>query len=511
METESHPAPESEFSHSPWLEMGHFTSPQHSPPVPEYNGFEFGHPPIMTVDASYGMSLPPPYASMPLPMPTHSWPSLLTQQSPFHENGIPPTPPLPQSVSPSAPVPPDRRQMCLYHQEHQTAKQTDIGALFGVERSTVSKVLRQKDKYLNPEDGSRSPIKRAKGKVPDIEKALSNWLRNYQGKGLPINDEMIREKALFFASNCGCPDGKQKVLTAAWLEKFKQRNGLLGAKARKGSLDARRGSGSISPTHIITDHANGARQSPSRRSSVSPQNGIGSPISPTHSDGGGKRDLPELAGGYQQIHTKSTTPLDTGSTGMVSPTSTLVSESPFTPTSQTRALSGSNLSRPRSQTFPLVPIDPTLVTADDSMDHQSDNHNVAILESPLEFGDEDSHVAKDNDPRKFIKRNRSNPEIKSKSMQPPASVTKSSVSSPVLGPGSPTQDEARHAFETVIKYFERQPTSLTAQEYMTMGKLMERLELAKNQQNAVGAGLPRIDEHDDVPRVNKKRSIHSLG
>ena len=145
METETHYAPENEFSHSPWVDMGTFTSPQHSPPVPEHNGFEFGPSPIMAVDASYGMSLPPPYASMPLPMPSHSWPSMLTaQQSPFHENGLPPTP-LPQSVSPSAPAPPvrkastggqtprrtltdeDRRQMCLYHQEHSGAKQTDIG------------------------------------------------------------------------------------------------------------------------------------------------------------------------------------------------------------------------------------------------------------------------------------------------------------------------------------------------------------------------------------------------
>lgn len=144
METETHHAPESEFNHSPWVDMGTFTSPQHSPPVPEYNGFDFGPSPIMAVDASYGMSLPPPYASMPLPMPSHSWPSMLTTQSPFHENGLPPTP-MPQSVSPSAPPPPirktstggstprrtltdeDRRQMCLYHQEHQNAKQTDIG------------------------------------------------------------------------------------------------------------------------------------------------------------------------------------------------------------------------------------------------------------------------------------------------------------------------------------------------------------------------------------------------
>ena len=46
------------------------------------------------------------------------------------------------------------------------------------ERSTVTKVLRQKDKFLTQDDGSRSPIKRAKGRSPDIERALAVWAKN---------------------------------------------------------------------------------------------------------------------------------------------------------------------------------------------------------------------------------------------------------------------------------------------------------------------------------------------
>ncbi|KAJ5085817.1 hypothetical protein N7532_010588 [Penicillium argentinense] len=523
METESHHA-DGEFAHSPWVDMGTFTSPQHSPPMPEYTGFDYGHS-IMPVDTPYGMSIPPPYASMPLPMPSHSWPSMLTTQSPFHENGPPPVS-APQSVSPSVPAPParkastggatprrtltdeDRRQMCLYHEENKTAKQTDIGALFGVERSTVSKVLRQKEKYLNPDDGTRSPIKRAKGRVPDIEKALSNWARNYQRQGFPLNDEMIKEKALFFASTCGCPEGKAKVRTTAWLEKFKQKNSLLGAKTRKGSGIR---SGSDSPTRINTDsNSDSTIHSPSGRSPVSPTtlNGFGSPLSPTQSHDGIKREsldaLPELAGGYQHNHSKSTTSLDTTSTGMTSPASTLVSDSPFTPTSQ--RLPGLQ-SRPRSQTFPLVPIDPTLLTADESMEHPSktESQPVSVLESPLELGDEEARNAiKGTDPSKLIKRNRSNPEIKTKSMQPP--TTKSSTTSPIA-PSSPTQEQCRDALELVMSFFQNQPAGLAPQEYVTIGKLMERLELGKS---PLG-NLPRIDEHDDGPCITKKRSIHNLG
>lgn len=44
--------------------------------------------------------------------------------------------------------------------------------------STVSKVLRQKEKYLVPEESGQSPAKRVKGRVPDIERALAVWAKN---------------------------------------------------------------------------------------------------------------------------------------------------------------------------------------------------------------------------------------------------------------------------------------------------------------------------------------------
>ncbi|KAJ6187605.1 hypothetical protein N7519_002513 [Penicillium mononematosum] len=497
METEPHSGPEGEFPHSPWVEIGTFTSPQHSPPMPEYSGFDYGPSQLMAVD-SYGMSIPPPYASMPLPMPSHSWPSMLATHSPFAASGLPCERRRLEGLTPRRTLTDDdRRQMCIYHEENKTAKQTDIGALFGVERSTVSKVLRQKEKYLNPKDGSRSPIKRPKGRVPDIEKALSNWARNYQRQGYPLSDEMIKEKALFFASTCGCPEGKEKVCTAAWLEKFKHKNNLLGAK-------------------LNTDFGS-ALQSPTGPSPTSPIDGFGSPLSPTSQEGI-KRDmaeLPDLTGGYQHGYSKSTTSLDTSSAGMVSPTSTLVSDSPFTPTSQSRLPAANSNNRPRSQTFPSVPIDPTLLSADQATGPHpqkrelQESLSVSTLQSPLEMDDPKPAMCPVHQTN-VIKRNRSNPEITTKSMPPPS---KSTTISPISSPGSPTQDEARRALELVINYFDHQPSGLAAQEYMTIGKLMERLELAKSQAGFLLGGLPRIDEHEDVPipRVTKKRSIHNLG
>lgn len=154
MDTESQNAQENQFGNSQWVDMDTFNNPpqQQSPPVPEFHGFNYGPSPIMPVEPSYPISIPPPYTSLHtslhLTMPSHPWPSMLTTQSSFPEStlssapapaptlSIPQPPPIrPIHTSPTShgPTPrrtltdEDRRRMCLYHEEHKTAKQTDIG------------------------------------------------------------------------------------------------------------------------------------------------------------------------------------------------------------------------------------------------------------------------------------------------------------------------------------------------------------------------------------------------
>ncbi|KAL5337655.1 hypothetical protein BJX70DRAFT_228747 [Aspergillus crustosus] len=150
MDTETSHAQDSGFAHSPWADMGTFHPTQHSPPL-EYHGFQYG---VVPLDPSYGVTIPPPYAPLPMTVPSNAWPSMLTPstQSPFQPELQPGPVPIAPSISSAAPIPPprksstssstprrtltdeDRRRMCQYHEENKTAKQTDIGALFGVER-----------------------------------------------------------------------------------------------------------------------------------------------------------------------------------------------------------------------------------------------------------------------------------------------------------------------------------------------------------------------------------------
>lgn len=385
--------------------------------------------------------------------------------------------------------------------------------------STVSKVLRQKEKYLTSEDASRSPIKKSKGRVPDIEKALANWVKNYQRGRHVLTDEMIREKALFFASTCGNFDGKEKLLTTAWLEKFKQKNGLLGAKARKGSFGAK--SDSSSPTGLSINSAlASAVQSPAVLSPISPTTGFASPspLSPAQSQDNMRGSIShpptDLGIDFQPAPSKSSISLDTSSS--FSPTSTLLTESPFTPSSQSRVSpTDGNPSRPRSQTFPVLSPENPFIPAEEPSESATAMKGLlpAAMEDPVEEPEQKIGLNLDTSSG-TIKRNRSNPEIRAKTIYPPL-YSKSTTVSPISSPGSPSQDEARKALELVVNYFE-QGSGLGAQEYFTIHNLMERLELAQSQQPTLPGGLTRIDEDDHITQPHqhpllKKRSIHNFG
>ncbi len=238
-------------------------------------------------------------------------------------------------------------------------------------------MLRQKEKYLYQEDGSRSPVKRSKGKFPDIERALSNWARNHVRQGLPLSDATIREKARFFAATVGNPDGHLKTNTSNWLEKFRQKNGLSGPQSRKNSL----------ATEDSEDASNPASNAhtPNGISPVSPRC-VASPspiaLSAAKSDESVKNESPdtyEYSNGHRPFHSQSNTSLSsvftdtaasTFSAGPTSPLSPLFTPdsacglSPFLPSQQSRAPPSAaeiSLQRQRSQTFPTVGLDPFIL------------------------------------------------------------------------------------------------------------------------------------------------------
>ena len=150
----------------------------------------------------------------------------------------------------------------------------------------MSKVLRQKEKFLYSNDGSQSPAKKAKGKFPDIERALANWAKNEQIKGEPLNDSKIREQAQRFAVTVGNSESRSKLTNSAWLEKFKQKNNLLGARQKKGHGNFNEPDG----IHVVDSSTTSLSETPNSYSPVSSDSGelVSPPTSPNPGPSAGR-------------------------------------------------------------------------------------------------------------------------------------------------------------------------------------------------------------------------------
>lgn len=590
---------EGDYSHSPWVEVNDYPSPHTQSPAQEYGAFGYlGTSHGLPMEPTYARPLLPLYTTYQSsqPMMTTTWPSMLTSPSSQPPPVMPlmPAAPLPlapvSSFAPVHPLPPlsnpvpqstarrtltdqDRQRMCQYHEDNPTVKQTEIGGEqcrrrweavpanwkssdvwrrekvvqhsaetrlraeweTDVPCSTVSKVLRQKDKYLFPDDGSRSPIKRSKGKFPDIERALSNWARNHQRQGLPLSDSIIRDKARFFATTVGSSESHLKVNSNSWLDKFKQKNHLLGAKPCKSS-DA-----NDSDSGLNADSQSG-RHTPNGISPISPT-GIASPspITPNPTrDHATKIDSPDGYldfSTYRHTHSQSATSLasysdaaaSSFSAGPQSPSSPFFSPEinygpqSYSPSQYPRLtnMAAANTARPRSQTFPMLGIEPAFGTPPGSADGLTPIHLQQImaapaLETPLEELTDSPLVGPslNQHPASQAGSNVPTPNHgRSPTLMapPPPPLTSSSspntsnLSSPV---SPPSQDEARRALELVMSFFSSQPTgAVGAMEYNTMIKLMEKLRL-QNLGGELPGGMHAVVVDDREP--SRKRSIHTL-
>jgi hypothetical protein len=345
-----------------------------------------------------------------------------------------------------------------------------------------------------------------------------------------LSDSIIREKARFFATTVGSSDCHAKVNSNSWLEKFKQKNHLMGAKPRKPS-DAHSDLGL--DTISVSGH-----QTPNGVSPISPA-GVtsASPLSATQTHDKLKTDSPDSYGDFSSIykhaHSQSATSLASGYTDVTAPSSF----SPQSPTSpfftsdmnapgvmvgsdQSKIVSASaaNNIRPRSQTFPMLGTEGYGAMSDSgeplTQNQVQEMMSTPVIESPTDdFSDRNLSISSDihhlsSQPSSNVQSPlQGSPAV----MAPPSnplnttSATTSTLPSPIA---PPSQDEARRALELVMHFFQHQPSGVVdPQEYITMGKLMEKLKV----QGSIGelpGGMHSIDLGQK--EMSRKRSIHSL-
>lgn len=142
----------------------------------------------------------------------------------------------------------DRKALCQYAEAHPRVKHEHIGSMFGVERSTVSKILKQRAKWFSVgEDNnvSNSPSssylekrpreakvpKNKLGRHPEMEARLMEWGQEQTRTAITLTDEQVRQKALEIAEQLKIDVSAFKA-SAGWLENFKDR-----AKYKHGKFD----------------------------------------------------------------------------------------------------------------------------------------------------------------------------------------------------------------------------------------------------------------------------------
>ncbi|KAK3302134.1 uncharacterized protein B0T15DRAFT_293653 [Chaetomium strumarium] len=544
MDQQSHLAPDNTYGNENWVDMNSF---QHQTTMPDYSGGFAYMPPINHGLPSESLSrMPPPPPPQPmhqqpqashtqlpmLMMPPVTFPSMLTNPNTYGPPHSAPPVAIPSIAAPlkASKLPAiqttsqprktltdeDRRAMCQYAEDHPTAKQTDIGARFGVERSTVSKVLRNKEKYLNAEERSSSPVRRiGKGKGVDLEKTLTNFLRKAQKSGIAVTSETLKERARLFAS-LATGDSFSEPISSAWLDKFMLKHGIgPGRLIRRASEtnipDSIRASGSPS---LAPSQPQSAISPASPSGHLSP-----SPLSANRSDEE-KESMNSFMdftadGVYKHSNSQSTTSLSSAFTDAATPSFPGSAISPtasfnfspdsnvgsFLPADQSRQLPGhgAGFQRPRSQTFPTLDLE--YMNQPQSTEPATPKYHVSSTapSSALEASTQEhngSSFSFEQAVSPQLRRSSSNSSIAGRS------TTTTAMSSAVgPSPGSPTQEDARRAADTLLSFISNASGFVDHHEYLTVVRLTEKLrihqsQLAKAAIHGMG-GLSRIPEGDN--------------
>jgi hypothetical protein len=383
--------------------------------------------------------------------------------------------------------------------------------------------LRNKEKYLNAEERSSSPVKRiGKGKGVDLEKTLTNFLRKAQKSGIVVTSETLREKARLFAS-LATGDSFSEPISSAWLDKFMLKHGI-----GPGRL-MRRASETNIPDSI---RASGSPSlAPSQpRSAISPASPSGhlspSPLSANRSDEE-KESMNSFMdfttdGVYKHSNSQSTASLSSAFTDTATPSFPSSAISPtasfnfspdpnvgsFLPADQSRQLPGNvaGFQRPRSQTFPTLDLE--YMNQAQSTEPATPKYRVSSTAPSSAL---DPSTQEHNGPSFSFEQAVSPPQLRrssSNSSIAGRSTTTIAMSSAVgSSPGSPTQEDARRAADTLLSFISNASGFVDHQEFLTVMRLTEKLrihqsQLAKAAAHGMG-GLSRIPEGDsEMPNAS---------
>ncbi|KFZ00166.1 hypothetical protein V500_01154 [Pseudogymnoascus sp. VKM F-4518 (FW-2643)] len=113
----------------------------------------------------------------------------------------------------------ERQKICQIHEDNPSAMQIETGKIFGYNRSTISKVLKYKEKYLQHGGASHPSAKNVERKHPNTGRTLESWALRDETLGIQITGSEIEERSRTFAS----VDNDKSFLQSSEFEESKQR------------------------------------------------------------------------------------------------------------------------------------------------------------------------------------------------------------------------------------------------------------------------------------------------
>lgn len=125
----------------------------------------------------------------------------------------------------------DRKRICEYAAAHPRQRQGDIAAVFDVERSTVSKILKNRDKWLSIDLGDAYLNRDRTIRYPELEKQLIMWCQREVQSGRLPGDEQLRDQALALAKTSGEAHIESFNPTTVWIDTFRARCKLVRPQA----------------------------------------------------------------------------------------------------------------------------------------------------------------------------------------------------------------------------------------------------------------------------------------
>lgn len=114
---------------------------------------------------------------------------------------------------------------------NRNGKKKDVAARFGVRPSTLSTILKHKERIFTAVSSgtSASRKKLRASNYQDVDKAVLRWILDMRTRNVPLSGAMLQEKARDVACRLGCDEFKA---SPGWLMRFKNRHASLAGLRR---------------------------------------------------------------------------------------------------------------------------------------------------------------------------------------------------------------------------------------------------------------------------------------